>query len=135
MAFGSQKQGGFSSSKKKAAPVPTKSPVEEVKAEQAGFVSALKDKDLAEKARREFFTDSGFWLCVVFPDRKSRDTWAEKKGVTAYHGQYVDGRKLAKKDGIELEYEHREFAPRLSKRWADLAEEMPEQNEHEGEEP
>ena len=64
----------------------------ELNAVQAAFAARRKE----EADRKKVATDSGFWFCVCFKDRESRDAFRREHGIDHLGDQYINGHAFDK---------------------------------------
>lgn len=69
--------------------------------------SGFKARAEREKKRFNFAVDADFWCGVCFRSREDRAKFLEAVGVTElYRGRHVDGYKLARVLGLDVDFEH-----------------------------
>jgi hypothetical protein len=87
--------------KAKAAKPATRRDVEaDSKAELSDLQRGIRERAAAENQRRQKATDSEYWVCLCFQNREQAEAFGRAAGIGA--AKYADGRKVAKRYGIEL---------------------------------
>ncbi|GAB3952510.1 hypothetical protein GCM10029976_090840 [Kribbella albertanoniae] len=70
----------------------------ELDAVQQGF----RDRKEREAERMELATNSDYWLCVCFATQAQRDAFLAATNWRDLGTRYLDGREIARRQGIEL---------------------------------
>ena len=75
----------------------------ESKEEISELLAGFKQRAQRENDRVVEVQDSEYWFCVCFQTRAQKDEFLEKAKLMQYGDKYLDGMKVAKTFGIELE--------------------------------
>lgn len=95
--------------------------------EMSATLKAFKDRAKAEEKRMQDATDSEFWLCVCFQNRKQKEEFLAKLGLLADGDKYLNGQKVATAIGVELTPTDVSFRDaRIDPKYAALAMPLPD---------
>jgi hypothetical protein len=71
-------------------------------AELDAVSQGFRDRKAREAERMELATNSDYWLCVCFATQAQRDAFLAASNWRDLGMRYLDGREIARRQGIEL---------------------------------